>query len=125
MTVVIDTSALMAFIKHEPGGDGVAAQLGDGIVSPVIFAETLGKLAAQGFDAEAVRRDLLAAGLRVETFGLDEVPSVVALQWLANGRISLADRICLALAIDRSLPVLTGDREWSSLGLPLDVRLIR
>ena len=125
MTVVIDTSALMAFIKHEPGGDGVAAQLGDGIVSPVIFAETLGKLAAQGFDAEAVRRDLLAAGLRVETFRLDEVPSVVALQWLANGRISLADRICLALAIDRSLPVLTGDREWSSLGLPLDVRLIR
>lgn len=38
---------------------------------------------------------------------------------------ALADRACLALALDRDLPVLTADRVWTQLGLPLDIRLIR
>ena len=125
MTLVIDTSALMAFIKDEPGGQAVGSQLADAIASPVIFAETLSKLAAQGFDADAARADLLVAGLTVEPMRLADVQAVVSLQSLANGSISLADRICLALALDRGLPVLTADRAWAGLGLPLDVRLIR
>ena len=125
MTLVIDTSALMAFIKGEPGGQAVAPELADAIVSPVIFAETLGKLAEQGFDADAIHADFLIAGLTVEPMHLADVQAVVALQSFAKGGISLADRICLALALDRGLPVLTADRAWADLGLPLDVRLLR
>jgi len=125
VTVVIDTSALMAFVKREPGADGVGARLSEGIVSSVIFAETLGKLALQGFDERAIRLDLLAAGLSVESFGLDDVQGVVVLHALALKDISLADRFCLALALDRNLPVLTGDRAWADLGLPLQIELIR
>jgi ribonuclease VapC len=125
VTIVIDTSALMAFVKREPGGDRVGPRLAEGIASSVIFAETLSKLALQGYDARSIRVGLLAAGLTVETVGLDEVQGVVALHSLALRKISLADRFCLALALDRNLPVLTADRPWIDLGLPLKIELIR
>jgi ribonuclease VapC len=39
--------------------------------------------------------------------------------------LSLGDRACLTLAIERNLSVLTADRAWAGLGLPIDIHLIR
>ena len=39
--------------------------------------------------------------------------------------LSLGDRACLALAMREKLPVMTGDRAWSDLDLPVEVVLIR
>ena len=123
--IVIDSSALIAFVKNEPGADRVEVMIGESIVSIVVLTECLSKLALQGFDPEATKARLLAAGLRVEPFGDSNMPAVIALHRLARQNISLADRFCLALALDQRLPVLTGDRPWAALGLPLEIELIR
>jgi PIN domain nuclease of toxin-antitoxin system len=39
--------------------------------------------------------------------------------------ISLGDAACLATAEALGLPVLTADRAWATLGIDLDIRLIR
>lgn len=39
--------------------------------------------------------------------------------------LSLADRACLALARQLSLPVLTADHAWAEAALELEVKLIR
>ena len=39
--------------------------------------------------------------------------------------LSLGDRACLALGAQLGVPVLTTDRSWESLGLPVEVRVIR
>jgi PIN domain nuclease of toxin-antitoxin system len=39
--------------------------------------------------------------------------------------LSLADIACLSVAIDRGIPVLTGDRHWKTLGLPLRIEDFR
>jgi ribonuclease VapC len=39
--------------------------------------------------------------------------------------LSLADRACLALAIELGIPAVTADRAWSKLDLPVEIRVIR
>jgi ribonuclease VapC len=39
--------------------------------------------------------------------------------------LSLADRACLALALHKDLPVVTGDRDWLKAGLPVEIKLFR
>jgi ribonuclease VapC len=39
--------------------------------------------------------------------------------------LSLGDRACLALAIERELPVLTTDKGWKALRVGVEIRLIR
>ena len=123
--IVIDSSALIALVQGEPGAERVISAIADGVVSAVILAECLSKLAERGHDPEAVKVRLLVAGLRVEAFGVDDISAVIALYPLSKRGVSLADRFCLSLALDRNLPVLTGDRPWADLGLPLKIELIR
>jgi ribonuclease VapC len=125
VTFVIDSSALIAFVQQEVGGDRVAAEIDGGVVSAVIFAECLSKLAERGLDPNQLTSRFLAAGMLIAPVGMDDIPTVVALHKLSKSGISLADRFCLALALDRGLPTMTADRPWAGLGLPLEIELIR
>jgi ribonuclease VapC len=121
----MDSSALLALIKMEPGAEVVSRAMGDGIVSPVIMAESLSKAASLGHDAAEVERRLLETGLRIEPISIDDVRAVAGLYALAKHDVSLADRFCLALAIQRGLPLITSDRPWRDLGLPVELRFFR
>jgi ribonuclease VapC len=121
---VADTSALLAVVQNERGAAEVL-RYESLLVSPVILAETLSKAAAKGYAPDAVGQDLEEIGVVALPMLPDDVRAVVALHRLARVSVSLADRFCLALAIERRQPVLTADRAWTSLGLPLDIRLIR
>ena len=125
MTFVIDTSALMALVKMEPGNEIVAEALPDGIVSPVIFAECLSKAGNLGHDPASVEHRLMQPGLRIEPLLLDDIRAVARLYPFALRNVSLADRFCLSLAMERRLPILTADRPWAALGLPVELRFIR
>lgn len=39
--------------------------------------------------------------------------------------LSLGDRFCLALGLERNLPVITADRAWAGLDLGVEIQLIR
>jgi PIN domain nuclease of toxin-antitoxin system len=39
--------------------------------------------------------------------------------------LSLADRACLSQGLRLNLPVLTCDRAWAGLALPLEIQLLR
>jgi PIN domain nuclease of toxin-antitoxin system len=67
-----------------------------------------------------------AMDLRVVSFDERQVHMAARLRSVTrHAGLSLGDRACLALAEKLGCPVVTADRVWASLGLGLEVVLIR
>jgi ribonuclease VapC len=73
-----------------------------------------------------LRQDLQALGLAVEPFTAVDADTAAKL-WPQTRRrgLSLADRAYLSLGLRLNLPVLTCDRAWAGLALPLEIQLLR
>lgn len=122
---VADSSVLIAVAKAEPGWRAAKDALIGSLVSAVIMAETLSKLASQGFEIDVTERLFKEAGVEVAPVREADVRVVASLHGLAKQNLSLADRFCIALGITSGLPIVTSDRAWAALGLPVEVRLFR
>lgn len=125
-SVVLDASALMAFLHSEPGADIVWEALSDAIISAVNYSEVVKKAVERGKDPEGVASAIRSLKLAIVPFGEDLVVETADLYRLTKPHgMSFADRACLALGIVRGLNVLTTDRKMGLLKLPIKVRLIR
>jgi len=130
-TVVLDASAMLAFLRNEPGRDRVAQALsGAAAISALNWAEVLTRLIDLGSESgEIAARALPSTGsgtVEVVPFGDHEARETARLRVRTRSLgLSLADRAALALAISLRLPVLTADRSWKSLRLPVRIEVIR
>lgn len=126
MNVVLDSSAVLAAINGEAGAERVEDALPGGAISAANFSEVLSKLVDKGHDdGEAVA-------------ALDALPLTVLPVDAAQARragllrrqtrrlgLSLGDRVCLALAVELRLPVVTADRVWAQLDLGIEIAVVR
>lgn len=125
--VVLDASALMAILNHEPGAEKLTPQvMSAAVASTVNLAEVHGKLVQRGFTPE----DAWAAATGV----MDEAVAFTAEQAKTAGDLvvqtralglSLGDRACLALGLALRAPVYTADRAWKNLKLGIRIHVIR
>ncbi|MDY7020552.1 MAG: type II toxin-antitoxin system VapC family toxin [Cyanobacteriota bacterium] len=98
MTVVLDASALLAYLKDEPGSDLV-----DGVLD-----------------------DLQVLGLRIEPFTSEDGEMAGRLwEQTRQAGLSLGDRACLSLGLRLGVSVLTSDHAWATLNLSVNVEVIR
>ena len=126
MSVVLDASALLAYLQDEPGGERVREVLAHSVMSTVNWAEVIGKARDDGVDTRGLREDLASLGLALEPFSADQAEIAGRLRERTRQLgLSLGDRACLALGSDRGETIYTADRAWLQLELGVDVETIR
>jgi len=124
--VVLDASALLALLNDEPGRAVVEAALDGAFISAVNLSEVMAKLADRGMAESHARAALNALDLEVVPFDAELAFRAGALRPITRPLgLSLGDRACLALGIYLSLPVLTAERHWHTLALPISIQRIR
>ncbi len=124
--VVLDSSAVLALIHGEPGGEAVRAIMSVSVVSAVNLAEILTKLTDSGTALTEIQE--MVSQLPIESAPFDQRQAWVVSTLRARTRergLSLADNACLALAQTLGCPAWTADRVWADLDLDIEVKLIR
>ena len=127
MTTVFDTSAVLAVIFGESGGEKLPALWADGdnLMSAVNYAELVAKLNERGMsDAEVVT---VLEGVPLTLVPFDEATALASGLLRTATRalgLSLGDRACIALAQARRAVVVTADKQWEKVA-GLEVHLIR
>lgn len=124
--VVLDASAVLAVAFNEAGGDAVMKHRANAIISAVNQTEVISKLLRFDLSSEEIQIFLTETFPTVVDFDNHQSTLAAEIHHLnRQHRISYADSSCLALAITQGLPVLTGDRKWTSLPLDVEIQLIR
>ena len=111
--MILDASAVLAFLLSEPGKDRVAeALLHNATMTTVNFAEVATKYVLRGAKTKA---QTLADRLPVTLVPVDEdlaLRSALMADVTKAAGLSLGDRICLALGQRTGQTILTADRAW-------------
>lgn len=124
MSVVLDSSAVLAWLQGEPGGGQVRALLDVSVIGAANWSEILQKAQQHGAVAHDVGRLLRALGTRVEPVEERDGERAARL-WTASPFLSLGDRLGLALAERLALPAVTADAAWAETEIGVEVRLLR
>ena len=124
--MVLDTSAIMAFLRDDVGADTVASMLEDrAIVSTVNVQELIASLVSKGMAPEDARLAVRSLNLEGRDLTWDLAERAAELvEWTKPFGLSLGDRSCLALARRLDMPAVTADRIWSNVAESIGVEVI-
>lgn len=131
-SIVLDSSAVLAMVQGERGGERVEALLDSiesgadvwVVISWVNWCEVLTR--AQRDNPGMTADELTGALAGVELVPFGEASAELAASYAKVSRaLSLGDRACLALARINHATAWTADRFWTQCGLDVPVELIR
>ena len=122
----IDSSALLAMMEDAPGGSLVGVKLHHSAISAINLSQVLEYCCEHGIEAEGMVENLVALGLRIEPFGLEDARKVAEItRENPESSLGLGDLACLALAARLEVPALTADRTWLEVETGVEVRVLR
>jgi PIN domain nuclease of toxin-antitoxin system len=121
--IVLDASALLAFLFKETGHEVVAQYIENACISTVNLSEVAGRLIRDGVDPMPLIQQIELTSLSIIPF--TQTHALYAANFIPQTQrygLSLGDRACLGLAKAKQLAVLTADTVWSQL---VDIEVIQ
>ncbi|QND52433.1 type II toxin-antitoxin system VapC family toxin [Phyllobacterium sp. 628] len=123
---VLDSSAFLALVYGETGGEIVAERCRNGLMSTVNYSEVLTKQVERSQLGGAVTRYAKFLEIAIVDFDRELAEATAQLRRITRDRgLSFGDRACLALAIREKGYVLTADQAWKGLDVGCDIEMIR
>jgi len=126
--VVLDASAVLAYLQEEKGSHQVEKILteGEAIISAANYAEVITKLIDINMTELEIKVVLENLEMTIET--VDEIQAwytgVLRSKTKKYG-LSLGDRACIALAESLNLPILTTDKQWDKVETSINIIQLR
>jgi len=113
--IVLDASAILAFFVGETGSAAVEAALDqeETACSAANWSEVAQKMLAHGRNWPDARVMILERGLIIEPITVEDAEWAAEF-WITRRDLSLADRLCLALANRLGAEAWTTDRAWGA-----------
>lgn len=126
MPFIFDASAVIILLNQEPGHDFVKKYISQSMMSAVNLAEVITVLVSIGVphtSATNIASELIS---EIIPFDTEQAAANAALRESTKPfGLSLGDRACLALAQIKQLPVITADKIWEKLTLPIEIMFAR
>ncbi len=127
-SIVLDSSAALALLLGERGGEKVMAaflaQENPIVMSAVNWSEVLARLQRESTIVDGDKLKGLLPGVEVAPFGRREAEQTADLA-KSYPSLSLGDRACLALAAARNAAAWTADRAWAQMNLGVRLEMLR
>ncbi len=124
--IVLDASALLALLNNEKGADLVQEALPEAVISTVNLAEVVTRLSIAGMPEKEIQETLALLALEMIPFNSEHAFRAGLINPQKRPRsLSLGDRACLALAMERNAVAMTSDRTWKDAGVNIPIKFIR
>lgn len=124
--IVLDASALIAFIRGQRGAERVADRLDGSLLSAANLGEVLTKATEWGLDPTEVLAEVKRLPIVVVPVSAKHALTAALLRPLTRSAgLSLGDRFCLALALSTGLPAMCAEAAWKGLPHNVEIELIR
>ena len=124
--IVFDSSALLALLNNEAGGEIVSSYKAQAIISTVNLAEVNTILLNMGMKVAEISNLGSAIVKEVIPFDLSQALHSASLKQANKSfGLSMGDCACISLAEIKGLPVLTADKIWKKANIKAEVILIR
>jgi PIN domain nuclease of toxin-antitoxin system len=123
---VLDSSAVLALLQNEAGSETVSQLICGALVSAVNLTEVHSKLIGKGIPAPLSWKKIASLQCDVCSYTGEQARIAAELMPITRSYgLSLGDRACLALAIERKATVYTTAKVWKKLSLGIEVEVIR
>ncbi len=117
---------MLALLFNEPGGQRVLSVLENGQLSTVNLAEVHARLLKRGASSDSAWNQISALQCEICDFTEQQARIAAELSTVTQPYgLSLGDRACLALGIERKATIYTTDRMWKHLALGIEIEVIR
>jgi PIN domain nuclease of toxin-antitoxin system len=117
---------MLAVIHNERGADRVVQLMRGALMSTANVAEVQSKLILNGVQPDLAWRAIASFQCEICPLSTDQARIAGDLARMAKPLgLSLGDRACLALAMQRNATVYTADRAFKGMNVPIKIDLIR
>lgn len=126
LVAVLDTSALLAYIKGEPGSAPIEKIIDKSVMSIINLTEAIIVLSRKNPD-KLEYYQMAVGELISHKYETDNklmlIASEISVKYREKHNLSLGDCYCLALSKHLGLPVYTGDRPWRGLEQKIGIKI--